>query len=138
MPLSEALRSIDLLVSTSSFAIEPTIADGQEQDAQRYARLERLAAGPLSPMADMRREALKRVFEQWDGTAEVRFDARHLRVGPYAIHLATGRVTCEGEAVSFERPNRSKLRAVPWLPFDEKLLETIASTAAALIDKRAG
>ena len=43
--------------------------------------------------------------------------------------LATGRVTCDGEPVTIDVPKSSNLAAVPWLPYDEKLLEMICYTA---------
>lgn len=129
--LSEILRSVDLLVSVSGFAVTG------DEDPSREARLWRLASGPLGPMAEMRRQALERALAGLDGMASLAFDARHLRLGRYAIHLATGRVTSDGEPVTIELPSRPNLAAVPWLPYDEKLLETICYTALE-IARRAG
>jgi hypothetical protein len=68
---------------------------------------------------------------------DIQFEARHLRIGPYAIHLATGRVTCDGEPIIIDLP-KPKLAAVPWLPHDEKLLETIFYTAVELAQRSRG
>jgi hypothetical protein len=128
--LSEALRSVDLLVSASGFAVTPP-DDWSALDLPRQIHLSRLVEGPLSPMSEMRRAALERALVGRDGMADLRFDARHLLLGPYAIHLATGRVTRDGEPVVVE-PDAPSLAAVPWLPYDEKLLGLIANTALIL------
>jgi hypothetical protein len=80
----------------------------------------------------MRKQALERVPRDRDGLDHIEFDARHLRVGPYAIHLVTGRVVCDGEPVAAHLPERSNLAAVPWLSYDERLLEAIVHTAFEL------
>jgi hypothetical protein len=125
--LSEILRAVDLLVSTSGFAVTT-----EDEERHRETRLRHLAQSPLSAMADMRKQALEQALLGLDGMEDLQFDIRHLRLGPYAIHLATGRVTCEGEPVTIDVPKRSNLTAVPWLPHDEKLLETIFYTAVEL------
>jgi Domain of unknown function (DUF4132) len=122
--LSEILRAVDLLVSVSGFALTT-----EDADQERENRLQHLALRPLGPMAEMRKQALERALRGLDGMADLHFDARHLRLGPYAIHLATGRVTRQGEPVTIDVPKRSNLLAVPWLPYDEKLLETICCAA---------
>jgi hypothetical protein len=119
--LSEILRAVDLLVSASGFAV--TMEDAH---AGPETHLQRLAETPLGAMADIRKQALKRMLRGLDG---VQFDARHLRLGPYAIHLATGRVTREGEPVELDLPKDANRAARPWLPYDEKLLERIYWTA---------
>ncbi len=118
------MRSVGLLVSTSGFAVA-----ADEDERYHEIRLQALAQRLRAALADMRKQALTRALRNMDGMAGLQFDARHLPLGPYAIHLATGRVTCDGESVSIEVPKRSNLTAVPWLPYDEKLLETIIYTA---------
>ncbi len=122
--VSEILRSVDLLVSTSGFAVT-----AEDEEPSREMRLRRLALGPIGAMAEMRRQALERALHGLDGMEGLQFDPRHLRLGPYAIHLATGRVTCDGEPIVIDLPKPSNLVAIPWLPYDEKLLETICYTA---------
>jgi hypothetical protein len=119
--LSEILRAVDLLVSTSAFAVTSEDADRSEE-----THLWRLAETPLGAMAQVRKQALERMLRGLDG---VQFDARHLRLDPYAIHLATGRVTREGEPVTVDLPKDPNRTARPWLPYDEKLLERIYWTA---------
>ena len=90
---------------------------------------------PLGAMAEMRKEALSRILEPRSRGVPIRFDARHIYIGPFAIHLATGRVTRGGEDLPNEPPGRSNLTAVPWLPYDEKLLEFLALTVLDLIGR---
>jgi hypothetical protein len=129
--VSEILRAVDLLVSTSGFAVTT-----EDEERQREIRLQHLAQSPLGAMAEMRKQALERALHGLDGMAGLRFDARHLRLGSYAIHLATGRVTCEGEPVTIEVPKRSNLAAVPWLPYDKKLLEAIICAALEIAQRQ--
>ncbi|WP_189047765.1 DUF4132 domain-containing protein [Aliidongia dinghuensis] len=121
---SEILRAVDLLVSTSGFAVT-----AEDEERHREARLLHLAMSPPSAMTEVRKQALECALCGLDGMAGLEFDARHLRLGAYAIHLTTGRVTCAGEPVTIDVPKRSNLVAVPWLPHDEKLLEMICYTA---------
>ena len=122
--LSEILRTVDLLVSVSGFALE-----SEDIEPHREARLWRLAEEPLGATAEMRKQALACALRGLDGMEHLQFDARHLRLGPYAIHLTTGRVTRDGDPVAIDPPKRSNIVAVPWLPYDETLLETICYTA---------
>jgi hypothetical protein len=119
--LSEIMRAVDLLVSASGFAVAT-----EDADTEPESHLRRLAETPLGAMAEMRREALQRMLR---GLDNVRFDARHLRLGPYAIHLTTGRVTRDGEPVTVDLAKETSRTARPWLPYDEKLLERIYWTA---------
>jgi hypothetical protein len=127
---SEIARAVDLLVSTSGFAIS---AEGE--DREREFRLWDLAQKPIGAMAEMRKQAIAHVLAGREDMAGLTFDARHLRLGPYAIHLATGRVTRDGEPVTIDPPARSNLAAVPWLPYDEKLLESIVYAAVEIAQR---
>jgi hypothetical protein len=118
--LSEILRAVDLLVSVGGFALT-----AEERDRHYQPRMQTLAVGPLGTMLEMRKQALIQAFRGTSVIEAAQFDARHLLLGDYAIHLATGRTTCRGEPVAIPAPSRSNLAAVPWLPYDEKLLETI-------------
>jgi hypothetical protein len=64
--------------------------------------------------------------------APLRWDARHVHVGPYAVHLSTGRVTRNGEPVDVELPAPYAEPPMPWLPYDERFLERIAHTVVLL------
>jgi hypothetical protein len=118
--LSEVLRAVDLLVSTSGFAVTA------EADQVPDARLQCLAASPLGAMAEVRKHALQCMLRGLDG---IRFEARHMCVGPYAIHLSTGRVTRDGDPITVDLPKDPYRVARLWLPYDEKLLEAIYWTA---------
>ncbi|MEG1052825.1 MAG: hypothetical protein RSF79_12360, partial [Janthinobacterium sp.] len=126
---SEACRAVDLLVSASALAL---VEDGQSvQREQRLFYLANLAAGP---MAGMRRAVLEQVFAQQIEDGRMALEARHLMVGRHAIHLTTGRVTLDGAEVATEAVAKgNKLGAVPWLPYDEALLEKIVTTAGVLL-----
>lgn len=122
--LSEILRSVDLMISLSGFAVGPTEEDDAEGPLRRM-HLQRLSEGPVGPMVEMRRQALERVLARQEGLPEFAFDTRHLRIGPYAIHLATGRITRDGEPITLDGPEVPAIFALPWLPYDEKLLEIV-------------
>ena len=120
--LSEILRAVDLLVSTSGFAL------ADDMDEPRQQRLQTLAESSLGTMMEMRKQALQHALGGLDGMAGLNFDRRHIRLGPYSVHLSTGRVSREGEPVTIDLPQKASLGAVPWLPYDEKLLELICYT----------
>ncbi|MDN2679097.1 DUF4132 domain-containing protein [Janthinobacterium sp. SUN033] len=126
---SEACRAVDLLVSASALALVE-----EEQSVQREERLSYLANLPPGPMAGMRRTVLRQVFAQQIEAGRMALEPRHLMVGRHAIHLTTGRVTLDGAEVATEvLAKGNKLAAVPWLPYDEALLEKIAATAGVLL-----
>lgn len=129
---SEACRAIDLLVSASAFAL----AD-DAQDEQRGQRLAYLATLETGPMTGMRRAVLQQVFAKQIAEGRMAIAPRHLMVGRHAIHLATGRVTLDGAEVTVDVAAKgSKLAAVPWLPHDEALLDTIAGLAGQLLNSQ--
>ena len=129
---SEACRAIDLLVSASAFAL----AD-DDQDERRGQRLAYLATLETGPMAGMRRAVLQQVFAQQIAEGRMAIAPRHLMVGRHAIHLATGRITLDGAEVMVELVAKGgKLAAVPWLPHDEALLDTIAGLAGQLLNSQ--
>jgi hypothetical protein len=130
--VSEALRGVDLLVSAAGFGVE----DDPEarRDPRRQALLARLADRPLGEMARTRRAALERVLGDLVDEGRVVLGERHVRVGAYAVHLATGRVTRDGEPVALDVPALPAAVALPWLPYDEQLLNRIARTVVALAE----
>ena len=160
--LSEACRAVDLLVSVSAFAIDdldrfgvltvgdlgvrlsadesPVVAPARvHPGVARRGRLHALGQEPLGAMAAMRRRALELALAPLIEAGRVVIEARHVRVGDAAVHLATGRVVENGSALELEPPvARSTLAAVPWLPYDEVLLQRIADNVAALLVRAAG
>lgn len=130
---SEACRAVDLLVSVSAFALAEPVPD-----ARRSARLAYLARLESGPMAAMRRSVLQQVFASQITQGRMQIEARHLTVGRHAVHLSTARVTCDGAEVAIEGDSGAatrgaRLGAVPWLPYDEALLEKIAAIAGQLL-----
>lgn len=152
--LSEVCRAVDLLVSVAGFALvdgsedlPPTLdalvvagKDGPlHPRVARWRRLQVLASHSLGEMALARRDALEHVFADAIADGRMTMSARHLHVGDHAVHLATGRVTRQGEPIELEivpRPSGRKLAAVPWLPYDEVLLQRIAEAAGTLLAAR--
>lgn len=139
---SEACRAIDLLVSVSSFAIEELAQSATGQPlpqmpaARREQRLNLLAGHNLTQMALMRQHVLGRAFAPLIEQGVLSMEGRHVRIGDHAVHLATGHVTRDGEPVEMALAAQSgKLTALPWLPYDEVLLERIANTVCALLNR---
>jgi hypothetical protein len=57
-------------------------------------------------------------------------------VASHAVHLSTARITRNGSPIEIELPEKhAKLAAVPWLPYDEVLLQKIVDTVAVLLDR---
>ncbi|KAF0863090.1 DUF4132 domain-containing protein [Pseudomonas sp. LD120] len=139
---SEACRAIDLLVSVSSFAIEELArtATGQPLPqmpaARREQRLNLLAGQNLTQMTLTRRHVLGMAFATLIEEGKLSLEGHHVRVGEHAVHLVTGRVTRNGAPVEVALAGQSgKLAALPWLPYDEVLLERIANTVCALLNR---
>jgi hypothetical protein len=128
--VSEALRGVDLLVSVAAFGVQND--PEQRRDPRRWEALARLAEQPLSETARMRRVALRHVLAEDIAAGTVSFGERHAHVGPYSVHLATARVTRDGEPVPVDLPHSPPAVALPWLPYDEQLLERIARTIVTL------
>ncbi|WP_431262495.1 DUF4132 domain-containing protein [Roseateles chitinivorans] len=151
---SEACRAVDLLVSTAGFALDDGASDlpltvddldasrrhgAPHPQVARWRRLQALSAHSLGEMARARRDTLSHVFADAIADGRVAMTARHLQVGEHAVHLATARVTLRGEPVELgipPAPAGRRLAAVPWLPYDEVLLQRIAETAGHLLAAR--
>ncbi|AJY26690.1 hypothetical protein CH72_6176 [Burkholderia ambifaria AMMD] len=143
---SEIARAVDLLVSVAAFALDDDATraaaaalttDPVRQhalDTERRHRLNRLSDLPLGVMARHRRHVLSLVFAEPVAQGRITIDERHVRVGAWAVHCATGRVTRDGEPVEPAiEPPPAPLRAVPWLPYDEALLQRIVDVVAGLL-----
>ncbi|GAU07018.1 DUF4132 domain-containing protein [Burkholderia stabilis] len=144
---SEVARAVDLLVSVSAFALDDDATRAataaltvdpvrqRDIDAERWQRLNRLSDLPLGVMARHRKHVLSLVFADAIAQGRMAIDERHVRVGAWSVHCATGRVTRDGEPVEpATEPPPSPLRAVPWLPYDEALLQRIVDVVAGLLD----
>lgn len=126
---SEACRAVDLLVSATGFALE-------DEPFAHWERHHQLAGLGLGAMAEMRRRVLALVFAAQVADGRMSLEARHVRVGSYAVHLATARVTKDGAPVELDGPGAGgTLSAVSWLPYDEVLLQKICDRVGALLSK---
>ncbi|KPC59869.1 hypothetical protein ADL29_32580 [Streptomyces chattanoogensis] len=137
---SEILRSVDLLISASSYAwrdtTDPTHSPSPAHDRDSWRELNRLYELPLRQTARLRREALQRIFAGHISSGRVEFGPRHLRLNGHDIHLATGRVTRDGDPVDIVLPESRGARPLPFLPYDEKLLERIVHMAEELMARQ--
>ncbi|MBM2769749.1 DUF4132 domain-containing protein [Burkholderia anthina] len=144
---SEIARAVDLLVSVAAFALDddathaataslaPDPVRRRAMEAERWNRLNRLSDLPLGVMAAHRRHVLSLVFADAIAQGRIALDERHVRVGEWSVHCATGRVMRDGKPVDTPvEPPASPLRAVPWLPYDEALLQRIVDVVAGLLD----
>ncbi|WP_244099545.1 hypothetical protein [Burkholderia pyrrocinia] len=145
---SEVARAVDLLVSVSAFALDDDATRAaaaavlsvdpirqREIEAERWQRLNRLSDLPLGVMARHRKHVLSLVFADAIAQGRMTIDERHVRAGTWSVHCATGRVMRDGEPVEpATEPPPSPLRAVPWLPYDEALLQRIVDVVAGLLD----
>jgi len=130
---SEACRAVDLLASAAAFAIAAP-EDAARDDAAQFRRLGHISETPPSAMLRMRRAMLARAFAGAVERGEMQVEARHVVIGECKVHLATARVTQAGMERVLALPDvPSNLRALPWLPYDEKLLEQIVRKVAALL-----
>ncbi|MBR8411856.1 hypothetical protein [Burkholderia cenocepacia] len=145
----EVARAVDLLVSVAAFALDD---DATRATARRLrparrtrsanavsrrdaGRLNRLSDLPPGVMARHRRQVLSLVFAEPVAQGRITIDERHVRAGAWSVHCATGRVTRDGEPVEPAiAPQPSLLRAVPWLPYDEALLQRIVDVVAGWLD----
>ncbi|WP_256859615.1 hypothetical protein [Burkholderia cenocepacia] len=119
--------------ATASLAADPVRL--RDLEAERWQRLDRLSDLPLGVMAQHRKHVLSLVFAEPVAQGKITIDERHVRVGAWSVHCATGRVTRDGEPVEPAiAPPPSPLRAVPWLPYDEALLQRIVDVVAGLLD----
>ena len=126
--VSEACRAVDLLVSVSSVALE-----AEEASAGRGKRL--LLLAQQGGMDAMRLRVLAQLLHAQVAAGSVRVEGFHLHVGDYQVSIRTGRVLRQGTPVELglAAPAR-RLRAVPWLPYDEALLERVLQNVGALLD----
>ncbi len=148
--LSEACRAVDLLISVAGFALEDEelamlplpvgkvseTSHGlpQHPSIARMLRVEAMGNLNLNQMAQMRRLVLEQTFAEAIMEQRLQIAERHARVGEFSVHLNTGRVSRHGAHVELELPRSGgKLKAVPWLPYDEVLLERIVRSLGVLL-----
>ena len=125
---SEACRAVDLLVSVAAIAQED--ADGYT--AERCRRV--LLLADRTDMHAMRRHALERVLAAQIAAGTVRLEGFHVHAGGAQVSMRTGRVLRDGAPLDLPVPAAGKkLKAVPWLPYDEALLERVLHHVGTLL-----
>jgi len=156
---SEACRAADLLVSVASYAYTGdelsgglTVGDiGLQLSSEpksprkpgpmhpiirRQRRLQHLSVLNIADMTAIRQQVLAQAFAAQVDSGQLKFDRRIATVGDYTVNLSTARVSKFGEQVEVRlaKPGKGKnLAALPWLPYDEVLLEKLVGTLAALV-----
>lgn len=130
---TEVCRAIDLLVSVATVALQ---AEEEKDLAAWHGRTRRLFL--LRDQAGIdatRRQVLERVLSPQLAAGTVSVEGFHVRVGDIKVSLRTGRVSRDGAPIGLALPPpKRKLGAVPWLPYDEALLERVVHSVGALLD----
>jgi hypothetical protein len=127
--VSEACRAVDLLVSISAIAVEME-EDGYSPERNRRVQLLADQAG----VDAMRRHAIARVLQPQIAAGTVTLEGFHVHAGGAKVSMRTGRVVRNGTPVELRLNASSKrLHAVPWLPYDEALLERVIHSVSALL-----
>lgn len=157
---SEACRAVDLLVSVCSFAyvaedsfgpltfeemgfhingqeLPQKLAESTHPALQRLTRIRFLAQQNLANMLGMRVRVLKQAFAKSVETTALCFEGRHAIIGNYQLNLSTGIVTKLGMQIEIPlhktKKGNNKLGALPWLPYDEAMLEKNVQLIAYLL-----
>ena len=125
---SEACRAVDLLVSVAAIAEQ----DPDGYTAERCRRV--LSLADRTDMHAMRRHALERVLAPQIAAGTVRLEGFHVHAGGAQVSMRTGRVMRDGAPLDLPLPAAGrKLKAVPWLPYDEALLERVLHHVGTLL-----
>jgi len=113
--VSELLRSVDLLVSTSAYARE----DGEA------------TALPPGGVLETRRTILRHVLAELPTAdrARVMVRSRHVAIDDYRVHLTTARVTRSGDPVGIEPATDTPL----WMPVSDPFLSAVVGTIWSLL-----
>jgi hypothetical protein len=121
VPVSELVRSADLLVSSSSVARE-------ERGAGAVPSSHVVSPGGV---LDTRRTVLRHVLADLPPVdrARVVVEARHVVVDDHRVHLTTARVTRDGDPVDVEPSRGSTL----WMPSADPLLSEVVGLVDALL-----
>lgn len=128
--LSEACRAVDLLVSVATVALE---TDEDPNSPERCRRVFLLAA--QDGIDAMRRRVVEQVLRPQIAAGAVALEGFHVRAGGARVSIRTGRVLRDGAPVELDAPAPGKrLGAVPWLPYDEALLERVIHGVGALLE----
>ncbi len=120
---------MDLLVSVAAVALDI-------EDEDIYARSRRLLLLADQTGRDaMRRRVLAALLAPQIAAGSIKLDGFHVEVAGARVSMRTGRVLRDGAPVDLALPaSGRKLGAVPWLPYDEALLERVLQGVGALLD----
>lgn len=121
VPVSELLRSADLLVSSSA------VTRGEREPFGRAADRGTSPGGVLATRRTILRHVLAELPAQ--DRARVTVDARHVVVGEHRVHLTTGRVSRDGDPVDLAPAGRSDL----WMPVTDPLLSELVGLVVTLL-----
>ena len=126
--LSEACRAVDLLVSVAAVALE-----SDDPSWERSRRVWMLAGQGGRDV--MRRAVLMRVLAPHIAAGSVRIEGFHVHVAGAMVSVRTGRVQRNGAALDIAPAAAgARLGAVPWLPYDEVLIERVLHCVGTLLD----
>jgi hypothetical protein len=94
---SEAMRDVDLFVSVTSIALDPTWAD--RGDDPHFAYWQQVSFGELSAVADVRRDVLATLLPKLKVSDRVELLDRYVRVrgnrATYKIHIGSANIMVE-------------------------------------------
>jgi Domain of unknown function (DUF4132) len=133
---SEAMRDVDLFVGVSSIALDPNWAD--RGDDPYYDYWLHASFGPLSAIAEVRRDVLARLLPKMTIADRVELGDRYLRVrgnlGTYKVHLGSANILIEpDDRYLCIVPANSGRSGRVMLPFDgDEVLNVIVSKALLL------
>ena len=131
--VSEACRAVDLLVSVSAVALE---ADAGKDPRERSRRL--LLLADQTGMDAMRRRVIAQLLQAQIAAGRVRLEGFHVHAGGAQVSMRTGRVLRDGAPVELAPAPATRLSAVPWLPYDEALLERVIHSVGTLLAAEEG
>jgi hypothetical protein len=135
--LSEGLRGVDLLCSVAGFAV----ADGEAGPPfETPARLDGL---PITGQMQARRVTLEMLLRSHPEAGRIRFGERCLFVrtgaGEHRVHYATGLdVGPDGAVRGVREIAPAQAIPLPWLPYDETLLELVLRRTLELLGEPGG
>lgn len=120
LAFSEALRDVDLFVSVTSVALDPTWIDGGPPEHRDYWL--QAADGPLTSAAEVRRAALERILPMLKVSSQLELTPRHVRVqgrlATYRIHIGSANIMVEPDNRFLCIVPSGRDRTKVFLPFD--------------------
>jgi hypothetical protein len=135
--LSEGMRDVDLFVSVTSIAADPTWVERGDDLHAEYWREASIA--DLTATAQIRRATLERIIPRTTIADRCQLTERYLvvrgQLSTYRIHLGSANILMEpGDTYLCIVPSRSAKRDQVFLPFEDDRLTLILSKAFLLAD----